>query len=91
MGKVGEEAEIEAGAQIVGIGDEGVANTIGKQSLQPTGADKRGVNVSMTGWTPFELRIGGSRDGPQGGGVDFRNEALHQLELFRFAEFRIFC
>ena len=72
---------VKNGTKVIGIGNEGVANPFAKKTIEPPTAGKRGVQIAMTGRTPFELRISGPKNGGERVGIDLGNPVLHQLDF----------
>ena len=72
-------------------GGSGTGNGTIKYSVAAHSSTSRRTGmITVAGRTPFELGIGRPGDWAEGGGIDFWNQTLHQLELLRLAEFRIF-
>ena len=87
-GEVGEESEVEARAQVVGVGNKKVADILAEQSIQPAGAEQRRVEIAVSWRAPFELRLGWPSGGLKRAGVHLGNQALHQLEVGGGAQLR---
>ena len=75
-----EDAHVEEGAEVVGVGDEGVAVAGVEEAVEDAGGLEGEVDVGVAGRAPFEGGVGGEGDGGAGVGVEFGNAVLEEGE-----------
>ena len=58
LGEPGQQCFVEGGPEVIGIGNKGIAHALGQQPVQPAAAQQAGINIAMSRWTPFQIRLG---------------------------------
>jgi hypothetical protein len=66
-------------AEVVGVGDEGVAQPGAEQGVQRAGRRQRGVDVTVPWRAPLQVRVGGPPHRLEVTGADLRLAALEKV------------
>ena len=86
MTKGAQEVEVKLGAEVVRVGNEGVLDALGEETVQPAGTEQGRVEVTMAGRAPFEVGIGRPDCRFQRIGKDFGDPVLHEFHFLRVVE-----
>ncbi len=81
-----QEAQIELGAKVVGVGDERVFDALIQEAIQPAGTEQGGVDVAVAGRAPFQFGVGGPGSWFQCIDQNFGYPVLHEFHFLRIVE-----